>query len=1214
MNAQPLISRFNFSNCHLTGRDMRGLLPGIARIWCGGTAFAESIKMAGNTIIPTETWDLFFHTFDDPSSFPFWPQKPPPPPSLAFLQELDLTHTKAIGPGLVKLSQKLSGLRLLKLSSSATREATEVLNSLVVAKAPLESFVGENVSSSCAGALFQLAKTLKVVAFDGFRGDATPLVCGWPHAIPKVTVRFHGKLSGALFSAADGSGYAPGSLRIENNDKFGKMAVDHALSAQATGLKNLVLTKMHYSQLSPAVPVLAFCGLESLSVQGGKNWTSAGAEKFWSVFASSTTLRELQLPDQVQSSKEVMKIGLFLKKNRSLQSISFDGSFILDVESVKVLRGAFYGNKKVVNLQYPQKAKDQTMAKIRKDTSVQLQEVSIAKASIKRIFKSHYSKYNRNWRDTPNRLKLPFVEKIRVAKRKIGKMQRDSTKIGQLLGEIKACVDRNRKQRMAIEEEKRNVKIARRDGQLKQLAAKKAKFLRNLVTKLHKAKRRGRENKSAKTQVPRSTYYRDRHMWPSVSAPRRRVHSSYRYYNDPYCARYHHLYGYYYYQYDTDRNSYLDGGAFTGVPMEPQPDDESGITDDSGVARQAALLGVGFWNNLLGDVAKVAAALADLWGDVDALLQFGKTNPQIVSSPEFLSEVHNEASELGVDVASDLCGTLDDGAAVNDKVNEISESIGVPPETLGTLVDSNLVGNFDLSALESSLVDIPDYSGGDDVGGTDDAEDAVAMYAGAGPRDLDDGGPSFGGAGIAALAGARRRARAKKQNRKLKRARENASNRLQSGYKSLALYAEGFEDGKRSIVETWPDDPKESWMEDARTEQIEAMSESDLFQLPDTSENETPSLLVEWDEQVNHEIDANSEIEVVLVTQCSLDRLSNLEAQLSNWKGKASVAVYVKPAEYHTGSKQVISSCIKNVKDCAEQARDGGRSFDIAVTIVEGCVGDEPYPINYLRNVALLEARRQHLRFHDSLDKSAVLLVDVDLHTENAALAILKRRSVVVCPAFEAKMVACPESLAELKVCVEEGEAEGFHLSHFPQGHGPTQFQKFWTHSLRCGDGNVEDSWQECYTVQYEKLFEPYIVMASRDVPLYDERFQGYGLNKVAHLANIARQKANRFIVLPGVFLVAPAHERSDSWAEMYGSHTDETKFSQLWLKGLYYNFMNGLTEGKGATVSDQTRAKHYLQCMQEDESNRKDDAFRLTPLPVHRDLVSSLSTNHGRT
>jgi hypothetical protein len=54
-----------------------------------------------------------------------------------------------------------------------------------------------------------------------------------------------------------------------------------------------------------------------------------------------------------------------------------------------------------------------------------LLEVKECKAEIKYIFKSHLSKYNMTWRNTPDKLKLPWVEKIRGAKGKIGKLQRE---------------------------------------------------------------------------------------------------------------------------------------------------------------------------------------------------------------------------------------------------------------------------------------------------------------------------------------------------------------------------------------------------------------------------------------------------------------------------------------------------------------------------------------------------------------------------------------------------------------------------------------------------------------------------------------------------------------------------------------------------------------------------------------------------------------------
>lgn len=273
---------------------------------------------------------------------------------------------------------------------------------------------------------------------------------------------------------------------------------------------------------------------------------------------------------------------------------------------------------------------------------------------------------------------------------------------------------------------------------------------------------------------------------------------------------------------------------------------------------------------------------------------------------------------------------------------------------------------------------------------------------------------------------------------------------------------------------------------------------------------------------------------------------------------------------------------------------------------MEGCIDDEPYPINYLRNIALLGAQEQHLRFNTTLKTSAALLVDVDfrpsfnlykiLHSQNAALSILRDRRVVVCPAFETTEEVCPHSISGLRQLVSLGKAEGFHRSHFPQGHGPTRFDFFWDKSLQnqqeCYDATY--CWQESYPVQYEKLFEPYIVMATSDIPLYDERFQGYGLNKVSHLQHIAALKGGKFFALPGVFLVAPAHERSKSWSERYGkSQPDENSFNQLMLKGLYHNFTKNIENGGSPVISVRNQLKSHLLLLKQDMKSEAKDIPR---------------------
>jgi len=368
---------------------------------------------------------------------------------------------------------------------------------------------------------------------------------------------------------------------------------------------------------------------------------------------------------------------------------------------------------------------------------------------------------------------------------------------------------------------------------------------------------------------------------------------------------------------------------------------------------------------------------------------------------------------------------------------------------------------------------------------------------------------------------------------------------------------------------------------------MEEMSEGD-FPLPDVSiRGKQSTLLCKWNEM---SASKKSRIQIVLVTQCSLDRLPNLAKQLIRWGGKSSVALYLKPNECTPDIRDKIINLVTSLRIAAKKAH-GERGFDIALRLVEGWSDGESYPINYLRNVALLEARQQQLRFKPTLDESAVLLVDVDfrpsfnlfamLHSQYAADSVMENRRVIVCPAFECmEESTCPDSISGLKGLVDKRRAEGFHLSSFPQGHEPTQFEKFWDKSLQRNDDENEDQyieflWQESYGIDYEDLFEPYIVMASADVPLYDERFQGYGLNKISHLASVSKLKDGIFFVLPGVFLVAPVHGRSDEWTKIYGkSQPEETELNQVKLKGLYYNFKTRLENGQEPVVSNDTQLK----------------------------------------
>ncbi|CAN0551631.1 unnamed protein product, partial [Ectocarpus sp. 8 AP-2014] len=178
------------------------------------------------------------------------------------------------------------------------------------------------------------------------------------------------------------------------------------------------------------------------------------------------------------------------------------------------------------------------------------------------------------------------------------------------------------------------------------------------------------------------------------------------------------------------------------------------------------------------------------------------------------------------------------------------------------------------------------------------------------------------------------------------------------------------------------------------------------------------------------------------------------------------------------------------------------------------------YPINQLRNRALAQA-----------DTDLVLICDVDFRPCRSLARLLRasgeiesifkrvscRLNCVVLPAFEVsaardddddgisneevaqraviempekswwfKTLACKQELLQQW---EQGRVVPFASRVWAQGHRATNFDRWKAATDVSG-------W---YEVAYEEGFEPFVIMNRLLVPAFDERFEGYGRNKVCH-------------------------------------------------------------------------------------------------------------------
>jgi hypothetical protein len=247
-------------------------------------------------------------------------------------------------------------------------------------------------------------------------------------------------------------------------------------------------------------------------------------------------------------------------------------------------------------------------------------------------------------------------------------------------------------------------------------------------------------------------------------------------------------------------------------------------------------------------------------------------------------------------------------------------------------------------------------------------------------------------------------------------------------------------------------------------------------------------------------------------TQFSMSktRLVRLADLASRWDGPISVAVY----GHNDSDSETLMAFIRNSQDTLKH------------TIVNFITDDRAsasYPINILRNIALEHAPTDN-----------VLLLDVDfipsvdshsqLMKELASPALAKQFNALILPAFERRLNEGEEEYHPMELLDlpaskevllsvmrrEPGTYLPFDSDRFPKGHGPTNFDKWYTSS-------------EVFQVNYDLRFEPYFVVSKKHLPPLWEYFDGFGLNKWTWVNELHLAGYN-FMVAPNSFLVHINH------------------------------------------------------------------------------------------
>ncbi|XP_064280777.1 xylosyl- and glucuronyltransferase LARGE2 [Passer domesticus] len=239
--------------------------------------------------------------------------------------------------------------------------------------------------------------------------------------------------------------------------------------------------------------------------------------------------------------------------------------------------------------------------------------------------------------------------------------------------------------------------------------------------------------------------------------------------------------------------------------------------------------------------------------------------------------------------------------------------------------------------------------------------------------------------------------------------------------------------------------------------------------------------------------------DVTLVAQLSMDRLQMLEAICKHWAGPISLALYMSDAEAQQFLRYAQASEVLSAR----------RNVAYHIVYKEG----QFYPINLLRNVALANTQTPYV-FLTDIDFLPMYGLYDYLRNSIQQLELPQRKAALIVPAFETLhyRLTFPKSKAELLSMLDMGSLYTFRYHVWPKGHAPTDYAKWRTATVP-------------YRVAWQPDFEPYVVVR-RDCPRYDQRFVGFGWNKVSHIMELDAQEYE-LLVLPNAFMIHMPHAPS---------------------------------------------------------------------------------------
>ena len=339
-----------------------------------------------------------------------------------------------------------------------------------------------------------------------------------------------------------------------------------------------------------------------------------------------------------------------------------------------------------------------------------------------------------------------------------------------------------------------------------------------------------------------------------------------------------------------------------------------------------------------------------------------------------------------------------------------------------------------------------------------------------------------------------------------------------------------------------------------------------------------------------------SEIVTTLVVQTSLNRSWVLEETCKRWTDPIVAVIALTEAESHI---MELPSLLKFAKACPNLR---------ALTYKMKPAEENPamYPVNRLRNIGLDHVKSSHL-----------LVVDVDFVPSDGLAnqireAIVLRNKLrekapnftdaadheaIVVPAFQRNSgkpcltesdcsenlrrdgTFIPRDFEKLRDCVRNRDCTVFQYEDNWEGHHSTRSEQWlarewYEHEVTPGTDMQDLKRIHCFD---SLRYEPYVVIrwcpaneASPIVsaPFYDDRFHGYGKNKIQYIQHL-RFAGYRFAVLPKGFIVHNPHPPSKAkevWndRESHSLHREMDALYPKFLTELFARFEDVMDQAVG--------------------------------------------------